>query len=317
MIGLKRYLVRMGVFLAVVAVIAVYLMTSLQGAFMANAALNGTILGVLLIGIIYNFRQVLVLRPDINWMERYRTADHAQLSDAKAPSLLAQFAALASERKGKLTLTTPALRSILDGIGSRLEESRDISRYMIGLLIFLGLLGTFWGLLQTINAVAGVIGSLSIGSGDMSAVFNDLTRGLKAPLSGMGTAFSSSLFGLSGSLVLGFLDLQAGQSQNRFYNGIEDWLSGITRHTAAPGAGAASGGGEPAVPAYIEALLEQTAESMESLQRTIAEGEESRTATNANVQLLAERLESMTGQMSQDMKILAKTIAALAAKGKV
>src|SRR5690606_4518129 len=154
----------------------------------------------------------------------------------------------------------------------RLDESRDLSRYMVGLLIFLGLLGTFWGLIQTIDSVGKVIANLSFASGDLGTVFQELQAGLESPLSGMGTAFSSSLFGLSGSLILGFLDLQAGQAQNRFYNELEDWLSSITRL----GSAGPVSDGEASVPAYVQALLEQSADTLDRLQRTIERGEESR-----------------------------------------
>ncbi|MEL0144704.1 MAG: flagellar motor protein MotA, partial [Alphaproteobacteria bacterium] len=171
------------------------------------------------------------------------------------------------ERKDSLSLSTLSMRSLLDGIASRLDESRDLSRYTIGLLIFLGLLGTFWGLLQTVSSVANVIAGLQVGGGDAVTIFNDLKTGLEAPLSGMGTAFSSSLFGLAGSLLLGFLELQAGAAQNRFYNDLEDWLSTATRVS---GGGALSvGEGDQSVPAYIQALLETTADSLDNLQRTV------------------------------------------------
>src|SRR5205085_7755119 len=132
-------------------------------------------------------------------------------------------------RGGRVMLSATAMRTLLDGISTRLDESREISRYFIGLLVFLGLLGTFYGLLETLGAVAGVISGMTVGGGDIGRAWNDLKAGLQAPLTGMGTAFSASLFGLAGSLVLGFLDLQAGQAQNRFYNDLEEWLSGFTR----------------------------------------------------------------------------------------
>jgi hypothetical protein len=193
-----------------------------------------------------------------------------------------------------------ALRSLLDGIASRLDESRELARYMAGLLIFLGLLGTFWGLIQTIAAIANVIGNLQVGSGNLPEVFAGLKAGLAGPLTGMGTAFSSSLFGLAGSLVLGFLDLQAGQAQNRFYNELEDTLSGLTRLSAA----GPIGDGETSVPAYVQALLEQTAESLENLQRIMARGEESRIAANAGSAQLHERLSLLTDQMQAEQGLM-------------
>ncbi len=307
----RRYLARMTMFLVAVAIAVALLSPTLLQAFQANVILNGLIMAVLLVGIIFVYRQVGLLWPEVKWIETYRR-DRQLVSQQPAPRMLAPMAAMLGERKGEMRLSTMSMRSLLDGIGSRLDESNDIARYMIGLLIFLGLLGTFWGLLQTVNSVAGVIGGLSIGSGDMAAAFDDLKRGLQAPLSGMGTAFSSSLFGLGGSLVLGFLELQASQAQNRFYNDLEEWLSSVTRLSAG-----AVGDGEQGVPAFIQALLEQTAESLEALQRTLTQGEEERLRTNANVLALTERLGTMTEQMSGEIRLLSRTIAALAEKDKL
>jgi len=195
-----------------------------------------------------------------------------------------------------------AMRSLLDGISSRLDESRDISRYLIGLLIFLGLLGTFWGLLETITSVGDVIGGLSGGTGDFGAVFGELKRGLQAPLAGMGTAFSSSLFGLAGSLILGFLELQAGQAQNQFFNDLEDWLSGQTRLSS----GSLTVEGDQSVPAYVQALLEQTADGLENLQRTLDRGEESRITANTGIMTLTEKLGTLTDQMRTEQSLMVK-----------
>ena len=294
---------------AAIALIAVAYPT-LQAAFMTNPILNGIIVGILVIGILFNFRQVLLLRPAADWIESYQRHKGLATPD-DPPRLLSPMAGMLRDRRGPLRLTAPATRSILDAIGARLDESREIARYMIGLLIFLGLLGTFWGLLQTIGAVADVVGSLTVGGGDIASIFSDLKRGLQAPLAGMGTAFSSSLFGLGGSLVLGFLDLQAGQAQNRFYNDLEDWLSGQTK-LATAGVGVVAGDGDGSVPAYIQALLEQTAESMDKLQRTVSREDDRQATTNANIMALAERVSAMTEQVSTDIRLLAKTIAALA-----
>ncbi len=204
------------------------------------------------------------------------------------------------------------MRSLLDGIGARLDESRAIAHYMTGLLVFLGLLGTFWGLLATVSSVAGVVGSLAIGSGDIASIFGDLKRGLQAPLSGMGTAFSSSLFGLGGSLILGFLDLQAGQAQNHFYHDLEEWLSSETRLATSIGGAE----GEGSVPAYIQALLEQTAESIDKLQRSLSSEDDRHATTIATMTAMTARVGTLSEQMSSDIRLLAKTIAALADKGR-
>jgi hypothetical protein len=295
----QRYLIRMAIFLVAVVVSVVALFGPLRNAFLTNAPLNGLILGVLLLGIIYNFRQVFTLRHEVAWLEHFRKGTSTP-TEAPAPRLLAPMATMLRERKGRLSLSALGMRSLLDGIASRLDESRDLSRYTIGLLVFLGLLGTFWGLLETISAVGNVIGGLTIEGTDLTTAFTNLKQGLQAPLAGMGTAFSSSLFGLGGSLVLGFLDLQTNQAQNRFFNDLEDWLSGITRLSS----GALSAEGEQPIPAYVQALLEQTAESLETLQRNIARGEENRAATNSHLLSLAEQIGTLTDQMRTEQSIM-------------
>lgn len=229
MLSTRQSLFWMTFYLAVVAGICALLFVPLKGAVLANPGFNGVILGVLAIGILINFRQVIVLNTEINWIKVFRTGQPG-ISVTTEPRLLKPLAShLGKRRRDRFSLSALALRTILDGIRERLDESREISRYLTGTLIFLGLLGTFWGLLGTVGAVANVIDRLDVGNGDFSAVFADLKQGLQAPLGGMGTAFSSSLFGLGGSLVLGFLDLQAGHAQNRFFNGLEEWLSGVTQ----------------------------------------------------------------------------------------
>lgn len=297
----RRFLVRMILFLIAVSVVIFVLFQPLSEAFVANVAINGLILGVLFFGILYNFRQVTMLYPEAAWIDAYRKSQ-TPLSRTSAPKLLAPMATMLGDRKEGLSLSTISMRSLLDGIYSRLDESRDISRYTIGLMIFLGLLGTFWGLLQTVSSIGNVISGLSIGSGDVSDVFNNLKSGLQAPLTGMGTAFSSSLFGLGGSLVLGFLDLQAGQAQNRFYNDLEEWLSSLTRLSS----GALSGDGDQSAPAYVQALLEQTAESLENLQRTLTRGEEDRIQSNATVTALGEKLETLMDHMRTEQTLMKK-----------
>ena len=289
----RRYLNNMIFFLTGVLLIAVFFREPLYAAFMANPFLNGVILGVLVLGIIYVFRQVLMLRPALNWLTAYRRGDKDP--DAmETPTLLAPMAAMLAERQGRASLSTLSMRSLLDSIGARLDESREISRYTISLLIFLGLLGTFWGLLQTIASISGTIDSLDVGSSNFAIMFDELKQGLQEPLGGMGTAFSSSLFGLAGSVILGFLDLQSGQAQNRFYNDLEEWLSGITRLSSA---GIATGEGDASVPAYVSALLEQTAESVDNLQRTFARSEESRDSANKALLSLSEKLAELTDIM--------------------
>ncbi|WP_048645200.1 MotA/TolQ/ExbB proton channel family protein [Nitratireductor soli] len=216
------FLYSMLVFLAIAGFVCAILYRQIASAFQTNPGLNGLILGVLLIGILLAFVQVVRLFREVRWVNSFRVG-----SDASDPVLLAPMKALLS-RSSSMALSTSSMRSILDSIATRLDESRDISRYLIGLLVFLGLLGTFWGLLQTIGSIGDTIQSLDPASGNANDVLDALKSGLSAPLDGMGTAFSSSLFGLSGSLVLGFLDLQAGRAQNRFYTELENWLSSVT-----------------------------------------------------------------------------------------
>ena len=221
------YLWRMIIFLVIAAFVALILYRQVYTSFLANPALNGVIIGVLFIGILLAFRQVIRIFPEVRWVNGFRNSDRS-IELERAPVLLAPMAAILGDRIGRMSISTQTMRSVLDSILMRLDEDRDTSRYLTGLLVFLGLLGTFWGLLETGGAVADAIRGLNIGAGDSAVIFEDLKAGLEGPLTGMGTAFSSSLFGLAGSLILGFLDLQAGQAQNKFYTELEDWLSTVT-----------------------------------------------------------------------------------------
>ena len=224
------FLWRMSLFLILAALLAIILdgqTAQLRHSFMANPGLNGLIIGVLLVGIVYAFRQVLRLYPEINWVNNFRVSDPGLAVDKK-PVLLGPMATMLRDRTGHLSLATGSTRTLLDSVASRLDEQRETTRYLVGLLVFLGLLGTFWGLLQTVSSVGATIGALDTSGSENVMIFDRLKEGLEGPLGGMGVAFSSSLFGLSGSLILGFLDLQAGHAQSRFYNELEDWLSNIT-----------------------------------------------------------------------------------------
>jgi hypothetical protein len=223
----RIFLLRMVVFLILAAFVALILYRQIITAFMANPGLNSLILGVMAIGIFLGVRQVVQLFPEIRWVNAVRRGSAHQVTQ---PTLLAPMARIMGQ-DGYRTISTVTLRAILDSIGTRLDESREISRYLTGLLVFLGLLGTFWGLLETVGSIGGVIRSMQTGS-DAAVMFDDLKNGLAAPISGMAIAFTSSLFGLAGSLILGFLDLQAGQAQNRFYTELEDALSAITQDTS-------------------------------------------------------------------------------------
>lgn len=287
------FLLRMLVFLAAVLLLVALLHAQLFEAFAANPLLNGVILCVMGLGIAWNIRQVLMLRQEVDWLEAFQRPRNGAPAKA-SPRLLAPMASMfASRRSEKFSLSAPAMRGVLDGISARLDESREISRYATSLLMFLGLLGTFWGLILTIGAVASVIADMNVGTADVNMMFNQLKAGLARPLAGMGIAFSSSMLGLAGALVLGFLDLTAGQAQNRFFNELEEWLAGLTRISA--GAGMEAEGGS--IPAYVHALLEQTAENLEGMQTAMARGEEGRNSTSAAIAQLAERLSVLTEQM--------------------
>ena len=295
----NRVLVWIFVFMAAVAGVAGLLIRPLSEAFLANPVFNGMILGVLFIGLVINCRQVLILKPEVDWVERFRRSDAGDVPALSGSRLLGSMARMLTGRRGdRFSLSAMSLRTVLDGIRSRLDESRDISRYLIGLLVFLGLLGTFWGLLDTLRAVGGVIGNLTVSGADAGQIFAQLRDGLRAPLDGMGTAFSSSLFGLAGALVLGFVDLQASHAQNRFYNDLEEWLSGQTRLSS----GALGGDGEGSVPAYIQALLENTADSLDKLQRIMARGDEERRSVDARIIELTEEVSRLAEQSQSEQR---------------
>lgn len=302
----------MALFGVAVAIAGYVLWRPALAAFMANPALNGVIVGVLLVGIVVCVRQALTLFSEISWIEAYQRQS-AGAAPAHAPRLMAPIARALGDDGQKATLTTMSTRALLDGVDSRLDEGRELARYLVGLLIFLGLLGTFWGLLETVRSIGDVVDGLAVDSTNASAgavMFDQLRAGLRAPLDGMGTAFSSSLFGLSGALALGFLDLQAGQAQNRFYNDVEDWLSGMARFRASPLAG--DGEGDGARPsAFTEALLQQTAEALDDLRRLVARSEDGRRDTSQGLarmtdrlQDLGERLESLGAIVERQQRVI-------------
>ena len=308
-----RFLFRMLLFLAATSVVGAFLFQTLYDAFLTNLPLNSLIFAVLLIGIFLNFRQVFILRTESNWLKSFQLKSKNKeslksdlgIKKQFEPLLLLPMSKMLSEsqnKSGKFSLSTQAMRTLLDGIASRLDESREVARYFIGLSIFLGLLGTFWGLLETVASIGDVIRNLSITGDDITVIFNTLKSGLEKPLDGMGTAFSSSLFGLGGSLILGFLDLQAGQAQNSFYNHLEEWLSGMTRLSSTNEARE----GEQNISAYTEALLEQTAESLDELQRIIGKSEESRISANNHFAKMNENLSLLTDQMMTEQQVLLK-----------
>ncbi len=285
----RIFLVRMLVFLVIGVLLAVILNRQIWAAFQANPALNALIIGILLIGILLAFRQVVRLFPEIAWVNSFRLADPG-LAVERGPVLLAPMAAILRDRVGRMAMSSQTMRGMMDSIANRLDEARDMSRYMTGLLIFLGLLGTFWGLIETVGSVGKVIDGLKVG-GDAGAMFESLKEGLAAPLGGMGISFSSSLFGLAGSLVLGFLDLQTSQAQNRFYTELEDWLATTVRDLGveSPASGAAGG-------SDIHAAIER-------LREVISDGGSNKAATGAMANL-AEAIQGLVHHMRSEQQLI-------------
>ena len=284
------------VFLILIGFLVAILTGQIKTAFMANPALNGMIVAVLLIGTLFAIGQILRLYPEIRWINNFRFADPGSTRGSKPPKLLASMANMLRNQAGPLSLSTNVTSSILDGVGSRLDEARDTARYLVGLLIFLGLLGTFWGLLETIQSVGSTISALDT-SGNNVGVFTALKEGLQAPLQGMGTAFSSSLFGLAGSLILGFLDLQAGQAQNRFYHETEEWLASMTVVSADQSDG---------VPQQNFANMTELTQTLANIAHRMEQGNTgmvSQSGTN-----IADTLEAMVNQMRAEQKVVRQWI---------
>jgi len=286
----RIFLVRMTVFLILGFLIAVILYKQIWAAFLANPGLNALIICVLLIGIILSYRQVFRLFPEVAWVNSFRLADPGLVS-ARPPVLLAPMAAILGDRAGRMTISAQTMRGLLDSIATRLDEARDISRYMTGLLVFLGLLGTFWGLIETVGSVGKVIDGLKVG-GDAGAVFDALKEGLAAPLGGMGISFSSSLFGLAGSLVLGFLDLQTSQAQNRFYLDLEDWLSTTVRDLEVA-----------AHPVNDGVRSQDFMAAIERLKEALADGGSSKASTTAMASL-AEAIHGLVNHMRTEQQMI-------------
>ena len=299
----RIYLVRMGVFLVLAGFLAFILYRPIWSAFQANPALNALIGFALFVGVVLAVRQVSRLFREVRWVNDLSRGDEERLARDQ-PVLLAPMAALLSNRATRATLSVTTMRSLLDSIGARLDESREILRYLTGLLVFLGLLGTFWGLIETVGAVARVISSLRSGP-EAGALFEELKNSLAAPLAGMGISFSSSLFGLAGSLILGFLDLQAGQAQNRFYTELEDWLA-MSSTDAAPSID---------VGARTGMLSNDLALALNRLTAAVNDGGGGRAATQAMANL-AEGIQGLVQHMRAEQQMIRDWVEAQAAREK-
>ena len=300
----RIFLFRMMVFLVLCGLVLVVLYKQIKDAFMANPGLNALIIAVLVIGILLAFRQVIRLFPEVAWVNGFRLNDPG-LAVARAPVLLAPMATILGERAGRTAISPTTMRGLMDSIATRLDEARDISRYMTSLLVFLGLLGTFWGLIETVGSVGKVIDGLKVG-GEAGAVFDSLREGLAAPLSGMGISFSSSLFGLAGSLALGFLDLQTSQAQNRFYMELEDWLSTIVSDLGS--------GAEPR--SVVQAAPSgEMRSAIEKLKEAVAETGSNKAATAAMANL-AEAIHGLVSHMRTEQQMIRDWADGQAAQGR-
>jgi hypothetical protein len=296
----RIYLVRMGVFLVLAGFVAFILYRQIWNAFQANPGLNALIGFVLLVGVILAVRQVWRLFREVRWVNDLSRGDEERLN-RDHPVLLAPMAALLLNRVSRAGLSVATMRSLLDSIAARLDESREIVRYLTGLLVFLGLLGTFWGLIDTVGSVGRIISSLRTGS-EAAVLFDELKNALSAPLTGMGISFSSSLFGLAGSLILGFLDLQAGQAQNRFYTELEDWLAAASSDAAVDGGMARSG-----------AFASDLTVALNRLTSAVNDGAGGRAATQAMANL-AEGIQGLVQHMRAEQQMIRDWVEAQAAR---
>ncbi|BAQ45293.1 MotA/TolQ/ExbB proton channel family protein [Methylobacterium aquaticum] len=309
----RIYLVRMVVFLVLAGFLAFVLYRQIVPAFMANPGLNGLIVGATLIAIVTAFGQVQRLFREVRFANR--VAEGAP--DAGSPRVLAALAPALREAKSGRPHPQGQFQPLLDTVASRLDEGREIPRYVGGLLILLGLLGTFWGLIDTLSAVGGVIRSMRAGGGDAAVMFDELKSGLAVPLSGIGLAFSASLFGLAGSLVIGFLDLQAGQAHTRFYNELEDWLVTAAGPAPAPvpvpvtvpaAAALAQAGPRPPEPAprepRSEAALKEVADAMTRLGTLVGDGTTHSRASTQAMANLAEGIQGLVQHMRAEQQMI-------------
>ncbi|MBS7696605.1 MULTISPECIES: flagellar motor protein MotA [unclassified Chelatococcus] len=299
----RIHVIRMLVFIVLVGFLAFVLHRQITTAFMTNPGLNGLIIGALLIGIVLAFRQVIRLFRSVRWVNELRRSNPNATLDSP-PSLLGPTAKLFGNKNSSRGVSTHTFRAILESIGARLDENRENLRYLAGLLVFLGLLGTFWGLLETVSSVGGVISSMRTGA-EAGVLFEELKSGLAAPLAGMGISFSSSLFGLAGSLVLGFLDLQLGQAQGRFYTELEDWLSAHVVDNPNPMSGR--------LPPALGGSDQDVAAALEKLATVINDGQGGRAATHAMANL-AEGVQGLVQHMRSEQQMIRDWVEAQASQ---
>jgi hypothetical protein len=287
-------------FTVIVAGVGVALSRGLSQAFFANSALNSVILAILVFGIMVAFGQMNRLRAAIAWLSDFKSSKATRDS---LPLILAPLAPALGTAGEIHHLPASGSRAILDSVYTRLDEGRETSRYLMNTLILLGLLGTFWGLLQTVSGIGSVIGGLNVGDGDLKLVFDKFKEGLQTPLVGMGISFSASLFGLASSLILGFYDLTTGRIQNKFCEELEDWL---TTANDAP-AERPSSATVPLAPArYQEAFIQNLSEQLERLQKVFRQQEESRESERASVRALSEGVSALDDHLKSQHNVLIK-----------
>ncbi len=305
----RIYLIRMVVFLTLAGFLAFVLYRQIVPAFMANPGLNGLILGATLIAIIMAFGQVQRLFREVRFANRTATG----AADPGTPRVLGALAPALREARAGRPHPQGQFQPLLDSVASRLDEGREILRYIGGLLILLGLLGTFWGLIDTLSAVGGVIRSMRAGGGDAAVMFDELKSGLAVPLSGIGLAFSASLFGLAGSLVIGFLDLQAGQAHNRFYNELEDWLVTAAGPAPAPvpvpvtvpaAAALPAPPRPPEPPPRGDAVLKDIADAMTRLGTLVGDSTAHGRASTQAMANLAEGIQGLVQHMRAEQQMI-------------
>ncbi len=303
-----KYLIRISFFLSLISALFYLHFEDLKNFYLTNQTLNTIILIVISSGILYIIKQLLNIKNELNWLNNiFKTSAGTKLS-IKSPKLLKYLDNYLKEYSGKFIFTQSSMKSVMESLEGRLIESREISRYMIGLTIFLGLLGTFWGLLETINSVSVTVRSLDF-SENTQKLFIVLKQGLEEPLSGMGTAFSSSLFGLGGSLILGFLDLQSNQAQNRFYNEIEEKLAERTKFSLM---NMDHDEKKNLAPAYVESLIEVTTENLKKSTAVIDKQNLHQESISKSIheinRVISENI-NLNKDIKEEIKILSKTIA--------
>ena len=308
-----KYILRIILFLVLISSLLYLYIEKLKNFYLTNQTLNSIIIFIITVGVIYIFRQTLLLKNEYNWLIKSTSSKQPSKLSVKSPNLLKYLDTFLKEHSGKFIFSQSAMKSIMESLDGRLTESREISRYLIGLTIFLGLLGTFWGLLETINSVGITVSSLNF-SEDTQRLFKVLKQGLEEPLSGMGTAFSSSLFGLGGSLILGFLDLQSGQAQNRFYNEVEEKLSQHTKFTLM---NMDENDKKNLGPAYIESLIEVTTENLKKSTSVIDKQNDYQESISKSLyevnSFLSENI-ALNKEIKDEIKVLSKTIANISKK---